>query len=44
MDADELHAAAVEYAVAEVINAEVSARGLSGIAYGTESVCGGVMR
>lgn len=44
MDADELYAAAVEYAVSEVINDEVVARGLSGIAYGTEIVCGEVMQ
>lgn len=39
---DELYASAVEYAVADVINAEVAARGLPGIAYATESVCGEV--
>ncbi|ARO12843.1 hypothetical protein EFN20_00300 [Propionibacterium freudenreichii] len=44
LDADGLYAAAVEYAVSEVINDEVIARGLTGIAYGTESVCGEVMQ
>ena len=44
MNADEVYASAVEYAVAEVINGEVAARGLEGIAYATESMCGGVMQ
>jgi hypothetical protein len=44
LDADKFYATAVEYAVAEVINLEVAARDLPGIAYGTESVCGGVIQ
>ncbi len=39
MTEDELYASAVEYAVADVINTEVGARGLAGIAYATESSC-----
>jgi hypothetical protein len=44
LDTDKFYASAVEYAVAEVINMEVAARDLPGIAYGTESVCGGVIQ
>lgn len=44
LDADKFYATAVEYAVAEVISVEVAARDLPGIAYGTESVCGGVIQ
>lgn len=43
MDADEVYSSAVEYAVAEIINDEVAARGLEGIAYATESMCGEAM-
>lgn len=42
-DPDRVYAASVEYAVAEVINAEAVARGLRGVSYATESICGGAM-
>lgn len=41
-ETDLVYAAAVEYAVGKTINAEVTARGLPGLAYGTDTICDGV--